>query len=141
MINRFLCVVFIFDAAVVQSYILNQGTLWWIFNISAIYWKVQFPFHSRFYDKTKKTRYVHGACVVAALLISIISPVTFAIKGGFAFARFPPITCLGRNIDAIFYTLVLPNTVLYAAGTTVLLLILWKIRKVNYVYTCLQMLG
>ena len=115
---------------VVESYVLNQGSLWWILNISAIYWKVQFPFHSRYYDKTNRTRYIHIVCVVAAIFLPIIAPVTIAIKGGFTTTRFPPIFCFGKNLDANFYALVLPNAVLYATGTTVLLLILWRIRKV-----------
>ncbi|CAI8022133.1 hypothetical protein GBAR_LOCUS13019 [Geodia barretti] len=34
---------------VVESYSINQGILWWFFNICAIFWKVQFPFHARYY--------------------------------------------------------------------------------------------
>ena len=126
----------LFSVGVVESYILNQGTLWWILNISAIYWKVQFPFHSRYYDKTNRTRYIHVACVVAAICFPIISPVTISLKGGFTVTRIPPIVCLGKNLDANFYTLVLPNAILYAIGTTLLLLILWRIRKV---YTIIKL--
>ena len=121
----------IFPSGVVGFYVIVQGTLWWVFNILAIFWKVQFPFHSRYYDKMNRTLYVHIACVVVALLLPIYVPLTLYAKGGFTFARFPPIVCVGRNIDANFYTVIFPTTILYAVGTTMLLLIVWKVRRVS----------
>ena len=102
-----------------------------MFNILAIFWKVQFPFHSRYYDKMNRTLYVHIACVVVALILPIYVPLTVYAKGGFTFARFPPIICVGTNIDANFYTVIFPTTILYAVGTTMLLLIVWKVRRVS----------
>ena len=104
--------------------------MWWLFNICAIYWKVQFPFHARYYDKTNQTRYIHIFCVVIALILPITAPVTLAIKGGYTFSRFPPVICVGRDIDANFYVVVLPSTLICAVGTTLLLVIFWKIRRV-----------
>ena len=68
-----------------------------------------------------RTLYVHIACVVVALLLPIYVPLTLYAKGGFTFARFPPIICVGTNIDANFYTVIFPTTILYAVGTTMLL--------------------
>jgi hypothetical protein len=116
------------NAGYVHSYIIFQGTLWWILNICAIFWKVQFPFHSRYFDKTNQTKYVHAACVAAAVIIPIFAPLAMSLRGGFTFVRFPPVTCLGRDVDVAFYAVVLPATMLYATGTTLLLLILWRIR-------------
>ena len=117
-------------AGVMESYFLVQGVLWWLFNICAIFWKVQFPFHSRYYDKTNQTRKIHIACVVVALNLPILAPVIISTTGGFTFSRFPPIVCVGRGVDANFYAVVLPTTLICAIGTTLLLLIFWKIRRV-----------
>ena len=119
-------------AGVVSFYIIIQGTLWWILNIIAIFWKVQFPFHSRYYDNINRTRYIHIACVVIALIFPVVAPVTLAIEGGYIVSRFPPIVCVGRDVAATFYTTVLPATLLYATGTTLVLLIVWKIRRVSF---------
>ena len=109
-----------------------QGSLWWILNIIAIFWKVQIPFHSRYYDNMNRTRYIHIACVIIALIFPVVAPVTLSIEGGFIIARFPPIVCAGRDVAATFYTTVLPATLIYAIGTTLILLILWKIRRVSF---------
>ena len=63
--------------------------------------------------------------------LPIYVPLTLYAKGGFTFARFPPIICVGTNIDANFYTVIFPTTILYAVGTTMLLLIVWKVRRVS----------
>ena len=89
-----------------ETYAIIHLSLWWIFNICAIFWKVQFPFHSRYYDQSNRTRYVHIACVVAAIILPVYAPLAIALNGGFAITRFPPTGCLGRDVDAIFYTVI-----------------------------------
>ena len=118
-------------AGIIVTYAIIHLALWWIFNICAIFWKVQFPFHSRFYDQTNRTRYVHITCVVAAIILPVYAPLAIALKGGFIPSRFPPFVCLGRDVDAIFYTVIAPSTVILSIGTTLLLLIFWRIRQVR----------
>ena len=117
---------------IVQSFFYLQVTTFWLLNIFALYWKIQFPFHARYYDTAKRTKYIHIACVVVAFVFPIIAPVTVSATGGFTITRFPPIVCLGRDADANFYTIVFPTTIIYAVGITVMLLILWRIRRVCY---------
>jgi hypothetical protein len=114
---------------VLQTYFAIQVTLWWLFNILALYWKIQFPFHARYYDTTKRTEYIHVACILVGLLLPIFTPVALSVEGGFTMTRFPPIVCIGRNADANFYTVVFPITIMYAIGITFMLLIFWRIRR------------
>ena len=123
-----------FLADVMVSYSINQGILWWLFNICAIFWKVQFPFHSRYYDRTNKTKHVHIACVISALAVPIIAPAAISLRGGFTFSRFPPVVCVAKGVDANFYTVVLPTTLICAVGTTLLLIIFWNIRRVRHLF-------
>ena len=84
------------------------------------------------YDKTNKTKYIHIICAISALVLPIISPVAISLKGGFTISRFPPVVCVGRDVDANFYTVVLPTTFICALGTTLLLVIFWNIRRVRH---------
>ncbi|CAI8034489.1 hypothetical protein GBAR_LOCUS19414, partial [Geodia barretti] len=118
-------------SGIIEAYGILNVTLWWIFNICAIFWKVQFPFHARYYDQTNRTKYVHITCVVAAIILPLYAPLAIALKGGFIPSRFPPIICLGREVDANFYAVLAPITILLGIGTTMLLLILWRIRQVT----------
>ena len=125
-------------AGIVASYAIIQATLWWIFHIFAIFWRVQFPFHSRYFDNTKRTRYIHVACILVALVLPTIPSITVSVKGGFIMSRFPPIICIGRESDANFYSFIFPITLMYAIGTTVLLAILWRIRRVSIFSVCIR---
>ena len=53
-------------------------------------------------------------------------------------SRFPPIICIGRESDANFYSFIFPITLMYAIGTTVLLAILWRIRRVSIFSVCIR---
>ena len=123
-------ILFVCGAGFVETYAIIHGTLWWVLNICAIFWKVQFPFHSRYYDKTNQTIYIHIGCVIIAIVLPLFSAFAVLLKGGFTIPRFPPVACVGRDVDVNFYTVVGPTTLLFALGTTVLLLIFWRIRRV-----------
>ena len=116
---------------VIETYAIVHGTLWWVLNITAIFWKVQFPFHSRDYDKTGQTKYVHIVCVLTAIILPVFAPVIILFKDGYTIPRFPPNICVGRDVSVNFYAVVGPTTLLFAVGTTILLLILWRIRRVG----------
>ena len=112
-------------------YILFQGSLWWIFHVSVIFWGVQFPIHSKIFNNAHGTKYIHLTCVVLALLLPLVPVFTNAFKGGYTMGRFPPILCIGSDACATFYSLVLPVDIILGIGTNLLIVIFWKIHKVG----------
>lgn len=115
----------------VLHYILVQGVLLWIFHVLAVFWKVYFPMHSRSFDLTYRTKYVHATCLIVALVLPAIPLIILSENGGFIIARFPPIACVGKDTDSSFYSAIFPVIILYGIGTNFLLFILWKIRRVS----------
>ena len=113
---------------------LLQAFLWWIFHVLAIFWKVHFPMHSRYYDKMHRTRYIHVTCVIVALTLPMVPLIPTSINGGFIMPRFPPVLCVGRDADSSFYSFVIPIVLLIGAGTNLLVLIFWRIRRVSHYY-------
>ena len=118
-------------AGIVETYVIMQAIVLWILHVFATFWKVQFPFHSRYWDDIGRIKYVHAACVLLALLLPVIPPIAISLNGGFIMPRFPPIVCVGRKADATFYSFILPITIMLAVGTTLLLMILWRVRRVS----------
>ena len=88
------CSYTIIFTGIVQSFFYLQVTTFWLLNIFALYWKIQFPFHARYYDTTKQTKYIHIACVVVAFVFPITAPVTVSATGGFTITRFHPLYVL-----------------------------------------------
>ena len=117
-------------SGIISAYAIIHITLLWILHIAAIFWGVQFPFHSRYYNQTNRTRYVHIACVVVTIILPVYAPIMISLNGGFRISGFPSLFCFGRDVKTHFYTLVPTTAVLFASGTTMLLLILWRIRRV-----------
>ena len=50
---------------------------------------------------------------------------------GFGLATFPPILCYTLNKDVVFFSFILPITLLMVMGITLLLLTIWAVHKVG----------
>ena len=114
-------------------YFLVQTGLWWIFHLSAVFYGVQFPFHSRSFKASNRSKYVHVIMVVIALLLPLVPVISCAVIGGYSMTSFPPIVCTGSDTDATYYSLVLPNIIILGIGASLLLLIFWAVHKVKYI--------
>ena len=148
------------SVGILFTYILGQTALWWIFHISALFWKVVFPFHAR--SMPGKIKYIHIMCVILGVLLPLIPIITSMIKfgvelqnqyensslqyrsdmffsGGLGFkpSRFPTILCTGSDPDAIFYSLLVPIDIILACGCTMLIIIFWSIHRVSVCLLCM----
>ena len=134
------------------DYILLQLAVWWVFHTSVLFWKIMFPFHANSF--TKRLKYIHAVYVVLGFIIPltpvIVSMSQFAVASnnaanngtssselfldgglGFSNSRYPPILCASSSTDVVFYSLILPLSLIQIIGTTFIILMIWKIRKVK----------
>lgn len=136
----------------VLYYCMLQLNLWWVFHISILFWKICFPIRSIRY--THLMPRVHLVCVVLGLAIPLLPVLTTIIHSqavdysareglpsglGFGLATFPPILCYTLNKDVVFFSFILPVTLLMVTGITVLLLTIWavhKVRPIENFFTC-----
>ena len=116
------------------SYSTIQFTLLWIVHISSIFWNIYFPMNTISLKSIRRTKYIHGICLIAALLLPLISPLASHLKGGFVIIEFPSFTCDGRDADVTFYVHILPITIILGVGTSLLVLIFWRLHMVLYCF-------
>jgi hypothetical protein len=105
--------------------------------------------------KSKKTKYIHVACVIVGIVIPLVpviatmadfgqqvkwnpslqaANVTFTSGGlGFVMNRFPQLLCFGFNGDVVFYSGVLPIILIFYVGITELMLLFAMVYKVSNV--------
>ena len=124
-------------------YTLPQISLWWMFYISAFFWKIFYPFHARQVAKSKRIKYIHRRCVIVGLLLPLApviavmadfavavgsneflirNNVTFLSGGlGFVSVSYNPF-CGTFNREIVFYILLVP--ILFNAIVTVLLILI-----------------
>ena len=143
--------ILICSAGVLSLYLYSQSTIWWLFHICFLFWKVVFPLHARFSGNVK---YIHITCVLLGIVLPIIPIITsmadfavdlqkqnenstsqfrnnlFLSRGlGFEVNRFPPTRCSSTRHDAIFYSYVLTSDIMLGCGCTLLLIAVWSIHK------------
>ena len=111
-----------------------QFTLLWIMHISSIFWKIYFPMNAISLKSIRRTKYIHGMCLIAALLLPLISPLASHLEGGFTIIDFPPFTCDGRDAAVTFYVHLFPIAIILGVGTSLLVLIFWRLHMVLYTF-------
>ena len=112
-----------------------------------------FPFRSKIYTDIGRDKYIHAACLFIGILFPLAPVVASISKSavnaanaagnetsatdlllsdglGFANFRYPPILCNMRYEVVAFYSLVLPLDLIQIAGTTLIIAIIWRIRRV-----------
>ena len=142
-------------AGISFSYITFQVALWWLFHTSILLWKVIFPFHSQTYMTSGKLKYVHAVCLIIGIFLPVATVISsmskFGVQSrneaetgtsaqdlfvngglGYSITMFPPIICAPSDNDVLFYSLILPIVIMQAAGSTVLIFILWHIHRVSH---------
>ena len=114
----------------------TQFTLLWIMHISSLFWKIYFPMNTVLPKNIRRTKYIdiHVICWIAALILSLISPIANHLKGGFVMIEYPCFFCGGRNTDVTFYVHFLPIIIMLGVGTSLLVLIFWRLHMV-YIFT------
>ena len=120
-------------AGFLQSYSTIQFILLWIMHISSICWNIYFPMNTISLKSVHRTKYIHGICLIAALLLPLISPLASHLKGGFVIADFPPFTCNGGDKALVFYINIFPTAIILGGGTSLLVLIFWRLHMVYIV--------
>lgn len=145
--------VFCYSIGMAFVYAILQTAIWWLFHTTALFWKIQYPFHARSFQMGGKIKYIHISCIIAGLLIPLLPVITtmadFAVdlksndrlqkmnvtffSGGLGYrlVRFPPLLCSGRNSEAVYYTSILPINIIVIAGLTELIILFWTIHKVG----------
>ena len=102
----------------------------WIVHFSYILIILKFPFFGR---KRLKQRacFLHAITVPIVILIGAVGPVVVLAVSPYTVANFPPNYCLPGNLDAVFYSLILPTTVLLLIGCIMMVFLVQQLHKVH----------
>ena len=104
-----------FYAGIANSYLLVQITLWGTFHALGLCWGIVFPFHYRRFKIEGRIKYIHVITVVLGLVLPAISALVPLIDG-YTITPSPIDHCVGRNEIIIFFTTILPISVLMAVS-------------------------
>ena len=122
--------IILFVSGVVLHYVLLQISIWVLFQVVAIFWGLQFPFHARTFQKMNRFRYIHIGMVTAGVSLPCVSVVAGLATGWFELIGFPTILCVSKSKGALFYSLILPINIVSVVIIVLTLLLLRVIVKV-----------
>ena len=100
------------------------------FHAIGLCWGILFPFHFRQMKTEQKLKYYHITTVLLALVLPAF-PALIHLRDGYTIADTPTTLCVGRNVAVTFFALILPLSGLMAVATSALIIMFWKILKVN----------
>ena len=112
----------------VYYYAILQVAIWWLCHMTALFWKIKFPFHAKRFEKS---RMIHLLVVLLALFVPTIPVIASFSTGGFVTSNYPPRLCVSKSREAAYYTIVLPSSIILATGTSLLVMVLIIIIKVT----------
>ena len=115
------------------TYGLVQVCVWAILDNIFMFWALKFPFS---YRQLLLSGRIHLAHIISATL-GLFIPMPAALVqlvDGYTIIFAPPLTCNGRNIDHIYYTLILPISVVIGITTLMQMIIVWTIFKVLVIF-------
>ena len=111
-------------------YVSHQLEIWWIFQVGVLFWRLQFPFHARYWEQRGAFKYIHIVMLFLGVLVPCVPAIIALVVSGFTAVDYLPFLCAPKGRDASFYTLLLPGSIVLATGVTLLWILTWKIIKV-----------
>ena len=112
------------------NYFLQQTFIWALLHAVFLFWGVNFPYSYRHLRISGRIRHAHIISVLLALILPLPGALA-PLKDGFLTTPNPPVFCIGRNIDFVFYFTALPLSFVGGAISCLFALTSWKIFKVG----------
>ena len=104
--------------------------LMWVMHLIYITVLLAFPIFGE--QKLKKwSRIIHALIVTSALLLSLIGPISVVSTTGYVTITFPPVICYPGSMNAVFYSMIFPSSILFCTGVILMILIIRQIHKVR----------
>ena len=112
-------------------YFLVQLMVLWIFQTVVTFWRLVFPYHSKYWERRGIMKYIHIAAVVSCLVLPAVTPITTFSTGGYISVDYIPPMCTPISIPAFHFSLLLPSSLILATGSSLICIYTWILIKVS----------
>jgi uncharacterized membrane protein len=100
----------------------------WVMHLIYITVLLAFPIFGE--QKLQKwSRIIHVLIVASALLLTLIGPISVVSTTGYVTITFPPTICFPGSVNAVFYSMIFPSSILFCTGVILMILIIRQIHK------------
>ena len=120
------------SAGIIFYYIMMQLVVLWLFQVTFVFWGTWWPINARRFLLSGKSHCLHAILLHLGLFLPVIPVVTVGLKGGFTLTRHPPIVCASPHVNANFFSMILPISIMIACGASLLILVMREVIKVRF---------
>ena len=113
------------------TYCSEQITIWGGLHAVFLFWGVRYPFSYRQLKISGRIRYAHIISVILAVVVPLPAALVH-LKDGYIITANPTLVCAGRNTDFLYYTFILPISVVLVIATCLLVFMCWAIFKASW---------
>ena len=134
------------SGAAFQYFFFNL-TLWWFFHLISAFYKIMFL--DFFREHKSKNKYIHIVLIILGKyycnsmeffvskgvflpLPAVLLTLFDKSLGSYTLYGYPSYVCVPKNSDMQYYSIILPLNILLGAGLFCLVLMCWRLNKVNY---------
>ena len=101
----------------------------WFLHLLHLFLGVVFPFQTEILNEKKWKNRLHVAEVFGSIVLCSLAPTIYVSISEYTFARFPPLFAIPAG-EVIFYTIVLPLSIILAVGVNLTFYTFISIHKV-----------
>ena len=117
------------DTGNLLSYAGLVVALFWLFQTALSFWVVTYPIHYRSFSSTGKLKIIHIISVISSLTLPIIPTAVMNSVDGFGKSVFTPTKCIPLNVDAFFYSFLIPVVIIDTCGISLLVITVWNVTN------------
>ena len=117
-------------SGVVNNITFTVIDIFWFSHTLVLFWKVWYPFHSKYIEHTRYYKFIHLGILLLVLTLPWIPVAASFATGGYTAITYPAFNnCFAKNPDATFYSFIFPKCILFSIGITLIILVFWKLLK------------
>ena len=102
----------------------------WFLHLFHLFLGVVFPFQTEILNERKWKNRLHVAEVFGSIVLCSLAPTIYVSVSKYTFARFPPLFGSPTPGEVLFYTIVLPLSIILAIGVNLTFYTFLSIHKV-----------
>ena len=116
----------------VVHFCLPFATITWFLHLFHFFLGVAFPFWTRSFNDSKWKFRIHLMEVFGSILLCSLAPIIVVTTSEYTISSFPPLFALPSH-HVIFYTMILPLTIMLAIGVNLTIYSFIRIHMVCYI--------
>lgn len=110
-------------------FVVLHTSFCWFCHVVTLFWQTMFPFQARTCKIYGIGKYLYIVVLISSLVLPTAPVIAAFATGGFTLRQFPPSVCFPKTGTILYYSLVIPMSLMTGVGTSLLAIVINEIIK------------